>query len=57
MATVDTTPDLIADLGEEVKSRSANAAAAKLENFGGAAIAAGRRGGGGSEVGEGAGWR
>jgi magnesium transporter len=40
MATLDTTPDLIADLGDEVKSRSANAAAAKLEAFGGAAIAA-----------------
>jgi magnesium transporter len=40
MATIDTTPDLIADLGDEVKSRSANAAAAKLEAFGGAAIAA-----------------
>ena len=40
MATVDTTPDLIADLGDEVKSRSANAAAAKLERYGGAAIAA-----------------
>ena len=40
MATIDTTPDLIADLGDEVNSRSANAAAAKLEAFGGAAIAA-----------------
>src|SRR3954465_15077206 len=40
MATVDTTPDLIADLGDEVKSRSANAAAAKLEQYGGAPIAA-----------------
>jgi magnesium transporter len=40
MATIDTTPDLIADLGDEVKSRSANAAAAKLERYGGAAIAA-----------------
>src|SRR3954466_1618488 len=40
MATVDTTPDLIADLGDEVKSRSANAAASKLESYGGAAIAA-----------------
>lgn len=40
MATIDTTPDLIADLGDEVKTRSANAAAAKLEAFGGAAIAA-----------------
>ena len=40
MATIDTTPDLIADLGDEVKSRSANAAAAKLEQHGGAAIAA-----------------
>jgi magnesium transporter len=39
MATIDSTADLIADLGDEVKSRSANAAAAKLENFGGAAIA------------------
>src|SRR3954465_12036332 len=39
MATVDTTPELIADLGDEVKSRSANAAAAKLEGYGGAAIA------------------
>src|SRR5215217_8215040 len=40
MATIDTTPDLIADLGDEVKSRSANAAAAKLEHHGGAAISA-----------------
>jgi magnesium transporter len=40
MASVDTTPDLIADLGDEVKSRSANAAAAKLELYGAAAIAA-----------------
>ena len=40
MATIDTTPDLIADLGDEVKSRSANAAAAKLAAVGGAAIAA-----------------
>jgi magnesium transporter len=39
MAAVDTTPDLVADLGDEVKSRSANAAAAKLEQYGGAAIA------------------
>ena len=40
MATVDSTADLVADLGDEVKSRSANAAAAKLEHYGGAAIAA-----------------
>jgi magnesium transporter len=40
MAAVDTTPDLIADLGDEVKSRSANAAAAKLEHYSGAAISA-----------------
>jgi magnesium transporter len=39
MATIDTTGDLIADLGDEVKSRSANAAAAKLERHNGAAIA------------------
>ena len=38
MATVDSTADLVADLGDEVKSRSANAAAAKLERYGGAAI-------------------
>ncbi|HUQ74670.1 MAG TPA: magnesium transporter [Burkholderiales bacterium] len=40
MAAVDTTPDLIADLGDDVKSRSANAAAAKLEHYSGAAISA-----------------
>ena len=40
MATIDTTADLVANIGDEVKSRSANAAAAKLEHFGGAAIAA-----------------
>jgi magnesium transporter len=39
MATIDTTGDLIADLSDEVKSRSANAAAAKLERHNGAAIA------------------
>ena len=39
MATIDTAPDLIADLGDEVKSRSANGVAAKLEHYGGAAIA------------------
>ena len=39
MATIDTTADLVANIGDEVKSRSANAAAAKLEHFGGASIA------------------
>ena len=39
MATIDTTGDLIADLGDEVKSRSASAAAEKLERHNGAAIA------------------
>jgi magnesium transporter len=40
VATIDTTGDLVADLGDEVKSRSASAAAAKLEHHSGAAIAA-----------------
>jgi magnesium transporter len=40
MAAIDNTGGLAPDIGEEVKSRSANAAAAKLENLGGAAIAA-----------------
>jgi magnesium transporter len=40
MATIDNTADLVANIGDEVKSRSANAAAAKLEHFGGASIAA-----------------
>jgi magnesium transporter len=40
MATIDNTADLVANIGDEVKSRSANAAAAKLEQFGGASIAA-----------------
>jgi magnesium transporter len=39
MASIDTTSGLIAELGDEVKSRSANAAAAKLKHYGGAAIA------------------
>jgi len=39
MAAVDTSPELIPDLADDVKSRSASAAAEKLENFGGAAIA------------------
>jgi Mg/Co/Ni transporter MgtE len=40
MAAVNTVPDLIPDLADDVKSRSANAAAEKLETFGGAAVAA-----------------
>ena len=40
MAAVNTAPELIPDLADDVKSRSANAAAEKLEGFGGAAIAA-----------------
>jgi magnesium transporter len=40
MAAVNTAPELIPDLADDVKSRSANAAAEKLESFGGAAIAA-----------------
>ena len=38
-AAIDTAPELIPDLADDVKSRSADAAAAKLEGFGGAAIA------------------
>jgi len=40
MAAIDNTGDLLAQISEEVKSRSANGAAAKLEHLAGAAIAA-----------------
>ena len=40
MAAVDTAPELVPDLADDIKSRSANAAAGKLENASGAAIAA-----------------
>ncbi|HET7672762.1 MAG TPA: magnesium transporter, partial [Burkholderiales bacterium] len=39
MAAVHAAPELVPDLADDVKSRSANAAASKLESFGGAAIA------------------
>jgi magnesium transporter len=40
MAAVDTAPELVPDLADDIKSRSANAAAEKLESSSGAAIAA-----------------
>jgi len=40
MAAVDTAPEFVPDLADDIKSRSANAAAEKLENASGAAIAA-----------------